>query len=72
MEDETYGVAGLNEGVVDGHDLNIVELDGVAEDDTTNAAESVDANLGDHFDCVLFWLFGRELEWMSGILVEDC
>lgn len=43
---KTYGVLDLNEGVVDGDNLDVVVLDGVAEDDTANAAETVDANLG--------------------------
>lgn len=41
----TYSVLGLNEGVVDGDNLNVLVLDGVAEDDTTDAAETVDADL---------------------------
>ena len=59
-----YSVVGLNEGVVDGDDLDIVVLDAggaisrelelqlpqemnlrIAEDDTTNAAETVDTDL---------------------------
>lgn len=45
----TYSVLGINEGVVDGDNLNVGVLDGVAEDDTTDAAETVDANLdGSH------------------------
>lgn len=47
--DETHSVLDLNEGVVDGDNLDVVVLDGVAEDDATNAAETVDANLdGSH------------------------
>lgn len=42
---------GLNEGIVDGNDLDIGVLDSVAEDDTTNTAESVDANLDNHLVC---------------------
>lgn len=41
----------LNEGVVDGNDLDITVLDGVAEDDATNAAKAVDANLDSHLVC---------------------
>lgn len=45
----THSVLNLNEGVVDGNDVDVVVLDGVAEDDATNAAETVDANLdGSH------------------------
>lgn len=36
---------GLNEGIVDSDDVNIIMLNSIAEDDTTNAAEPVDANL---------------------------
>lgn len=46
----TYGVVGFNERIVDGDDVDIIVLDGIAEDDTTNAAESVDANLGGSHD----------------------
>lgn len=46
---ETHSVFSVDEGIVDGHNLDVVVLDGVAEDDTTNAAETVDANLdGSH------------------------
>ena len=39
----------LNERVVDSDDLDVGVLDSVAEDDTTDAAETVDANLdGSH------------------------
>lgn len=49
MRTVTYSVGGLNEGVVDSNDLDIGVLDSVAEDDTTDTAKSVDADL-DHFD----------------------
>ena len=61
---KTYSVVGLNEGVVDGDDVDIVVLDAmdllayghhhetpdevysrVAEDNATNAAETVDTDL---------------------------
>lgn len=39
----------LNEGVVDSDDLDVGVLDSVAEDDTTDATEAVDADLdGSH------------------------
>lgn len=41
----SYGVVGLNERVVDGDDVDVIVLNGVSEDDTTNAAETVDSNL---------------------------
>jgi hypothetical protein len=50
MFDETHSVVGLNEGVVDSNDLDVAVLDGVAEDDTSNTTEAVDADLDDHFD----------------------
>lgn len=46
----THSVGGLNEGVVDRNDVDVIVLDGVAEDDTADTAKSVDANLDDHFD----------------------
>jgi hypothetical protein len=47
----TYSVLGLNEGVVDGNDLDLRVLNGIAEDDAANTAETVDADLDDHFVC---------------------
>lgn len=46
----TYSVGGLNERVVDSNDLDVGVLDSVAEDDATDTAKSVDADL-DHFEC---------------------
>lgn len=48
--EHVLGVLGLNEGVVHGNDLDVRVLDSIAEDDTTDTAESVDTNL-DHLDC---------------------
>jgi len=46
----TYGVVWLNEWIVDSDDLDVVELNGIAEDDTSNASETVDSDLGNsHF-----------------------
>lgn len=42
----SYGVGGLNEGVVDGDNINVVKLDGIAEDNASDAAEAVDSDLG--------------------------
>jgi hypothetical protein len=42
---EAYGVVRLNEGVVDGDNVHIVMLNGIAEDDTANATEAVDTSL---------------------------
>lgn len=44
----TYSVLGLDEGVVDGNDLDVGVLDRVAEHDAADATEPVDADLGDH------------------------
>lgn len=45
----TYCVVGFNERIIDGDDINVFVLNGISEDDTTNTAESVDANLcGSH------------------------
>ena len=39
----------LNEGVVDGDNVDVVVLNGIAEDDTADTTETVDANLdGSH------------------------
>jgi hypothetical protein len=46
----TYSVMGLNEGVVHSDDLDIVVLDGIAEDNAANATETVDADLDSHFE----------------------
>lgn len=40
-----YGVVWLNEWIVDGNNLNVVELDGIAEDNAANATEAVDSDL---------------------------
>jgi hypothetical protein len=58
----THSVLGLNEGIIDGNDLDIAVLDGVAEHDTANSAKAIDADLDGHCeDC--FGLFvSRELE----------
>jgi hypothetical protein len=46
----TYGVVRLNERVVDSNNLDVGVLDGVAEDDTADTTETVDADLdGSHF-----------------------
>lgn len=51
MERSTYGVVRLNERIVDSNNLDIGVLDGVAEDDTADTTETVDADLdGSHFD----------------------
>jgi hypothetical protein len=36
---------GFYERIVDGNDIDIIVLNGISEDDTTNAAETVDSNL---------------------------
>ena len=47
----TYSVLGLNEGIVDSDDLDVIVLNGIAENNATDTAETVDADLDDHFDC---------------------
>ena len=47
----TYSVVGFNEGVVDGDDIDVRVLDGVSEDDATDAAEAVDSDLDRRHDC---------------------
>jgi hypothetical protein len=42
---------GFNEGIVDGDDVDVFVLNSIAEDDTTDTAESVDANLSRSHDC---------------------
>ncbi len=49
--DNTHSILGLNEGVVDGDNLDLRVLDGIAEDDAADTAEPVDANLDGHFVC---------------------
>ncbi len=44
---------GLDKGVVDGNDLDVGEFGGDTEDNTTDTAESVDADFdGSHDVCV--------------------
>ena len=48
---KTYSVDSLNERVVDSDDLNVGVFDSVAEDDTADTTETVDADLdGSHSD----------------------
>jgi hypothetical protein len=47
--DATHSILGLDERVIDSDDLDIAVLDGVAEDDTANSAEAIDANLDSHY-----------------------
>jgi hypothetical protein len=48
----TYSVMGFNERIVDGNDINLVVLNGISEDDTTNAAKTVDTNFCRSHDSV--------------------
>lgn len=49
LEKATYSVVGLNEGVVDGNDLDIRVLSGIAENNAANTTEAVDSDLdGSH------------------------
>lgn len=36
---------GFNEGIVDSDDVDVIVLNGISEDNTTNAAETVDTDL---------------------------
>jgi len=47
----TYGVLWVNEGIVDGNDIDFVVLNSIAEDDTANTTETVDSDLGWCHDC---------------------
>jgi hypothetical protein len=49
---QTYSVVGFNERIVDSDDFDVIVLDGISEDDTTNAAETIDANLDGSHDSV--------------------
>ena len=40
-----YSVVWLNEWIVDGNNLNVVELDSIAEDNASNATEAVNSDL---------------------------
>jgi len=57
-------VVGFNEWIIDGDDVDIVMLDGIAEDDTTDTAESVNSNLSGSHDYgdvyVVCVLYGRK------------
>lgn len=46
----TYSVLGLNEGIVDSDNVNIVVLDGIAQDNAADTTETVDADLDTHVD----------------------
>ena len=48
---ETYGIGWVNERIVDGNDIDLVVLNRIAEDDTTNTTETVDSDLGWCHDC---------------------
>lgn len=41
----TYSVGDLDEGVVDGNNVDVITVDGVTEDNTSNTTEAVDTNL---------------------------
>jgi hypothetical protein len=49
---------GFNERIVDSNDIDVIVLNGISEDNTTNAAETVDSNLDRH-DCL-------------GVLADGC
>lgn len=47
---QTYSIVGSNEGVVDSNNLDVLQLNSVAEDDSSNTTEAVDTDLDNHFD----------------------
>jgi len=47
----TYGVCWVNEGIVDGNDVDIIVLNSIAEDNAANTTEAVDSDLGWSHDC---------------------
>lgn len=47
-DDGTYGILGFNERVIDGDNMNIIMLDSVPIDDTSNSAKAVDSDVGRH------------------------
>jgi hypothetical protein len=46
--DGTYGILGFNERVVDGDNMNIIVLDSIPINDTSNSTKAVDTNVGRH------------------------
>jgi hypothetical protein len=46
--DGTYGILGFDERVVDGDNINIIVLDSIPINDTSNSAKAVDTNVGRH------------------------
>jgi hypothetical protein len=46
--DGTYSILGFNERVVDGDNMNIIVLDSIPINDTSNSAKAVDTNVGRH------------------------
>lgn len=44
MDYWTYSVMRLNEWIVNGDNVNIIVLNGVPEDDTSNTTEAIDSN----------------------------
>jgi len=44
------GVVWLNERIVDGNDLDVIVLNSVTEDNSSDSSETVDSDLSNHFD----------------------
>jgi hypothetical protein len=42
---KAYSVFRVNERIIDSYDVNVIVLDGIPEDDTSNTTEAIDANL---------------------------
>lgn len=61
---------GLNEGIVDSHDIDVAVLNGIAEDDATNTTEAVDSHLCRGHDA-LWLLYRRSAEVVVGYERDD-
>lgn len=44
----TYRILGLNKWVVDSNDMNVIMLDGISINETTDSSEPVDTDVGRH------------------------
>jgi hypothetical protein len=60
--DGTYGILRFNERVVNSDNMNVIMLDSIPIDDTSNSAKAVDANVGRHS-----WSDEEAVAWMQEI-----
>lgn len=63
----TYSVVGLNEGIVDGNNLDLGVLSSIAEDNAADTTETVDADLDSHFGGL--WGLGERTGIYSIVMV---